>query len=257
MNAYRGIETTIGTRLMQIGTNSIRFANRLMPIIYIAILLLPLMLKQSKWREALCCFFGIGGFLLQFWFIQKGWHYHLYMIPFALLLIPIMLSMDLNKYLRLAVWGIVGFTAALGIYSAYYNRVYKVYAGEGKNDYEKQWKLGGQVSDIVQEGETIFIPHAGLAYVYYTANVYPSFMSEIGYGNGPMELTIESAAKCVSETNYVLHFSREMMSKLYGGQDFEYYYSDSIQQFVDQFPCDTLEADVVLHYMNRPKLSIE
>lgn len=69
-----------------------------------------------------------------------------------------------------------------------------------------------------------------------------------------MELNIETAGKWVSEADYVLHFTREMMYDLYQGQDYEYFYNDSIQQYVDQFPSDTLSKDIVLHYLNRPKL---
>ena len=148
-------------------------------------------------------------------FVGNCWHYHQYMIPFVLLLIPIVLSLDLNKYVRVVIWIIIGFTTALGMYSAYHNRLWKVYAHGGMQAYEKQWKFGNHIADIVQEGETMFIPHAGLAYVYYTANLYPSNITEIGYGIGPMELTIETTEKCVSEANYVLHFSQEMMGDPY------------------------------------------
>lgn len=257
MDAYWGRETTITTRLTRICGNLMKFANRLVPVVYVAILLLPMIIKRNKWREGLLCIFGIGGFLLQFWFVPGGWHYHLYMLPFALLLLPIILSLNLNKYIRISVWGIIGVMVGLGIYSAYHNRVQKIYIADGKNNYNSQWAFGKQISDIVQDGETMFIPHAGLAHVYYTANLYPSYMAEIGYGMGPMELTIETAAKWVLKTDYVLHFSREMMWNMYRGQDFEYYYSDSIQQYVDQFPCDTLAKDVVLHHMNHSRMNKE
>ena len=106
-----------------------------------------------------------------------------------------MLSLDLNKYVRVAVWGIIGWTTMLGMYSAYHNRVWKRYLHEGKRDYENQWKMGAQIASIVQDGETVFIPHGGICYLYYTANLYPSCMAEIGYGVGPMEVDIEHAAE--------------------------------------------------------------
>jgi hypothetical protein len=80
-------------------------------------------------------------------------------------------------------------------------------------------------------------------------------MAEIGYGVGPMEVDIEHAAKWVANTDYVLHFTRKLMYDLYQGRDFEYFYNDSIQQYVDQFPSDTLEKETVIHYLNRPKLA--
>ena len=79
-------------------------------------------------------------------------------------------------------------------------------------------------------------------------------MAEIGYGVGPMEVNIETAAKWVSNTNYVLHFTDEMMYNLYQGNDWEYFYNDSIQQYVDQFHSDTLAKDIVLHHLNKPKI---
>lgn len=257
MDAYWGRETTFTTKLVRLWENLMLFANRIVPFVYAALLLLPFMFKQDKWREALCCFFGIGGFLLQFFFVHGGHHYFLYMLPFALLLIPIMLSLNLNKYVRSAVWVIIGWTMVLGIYSAYHNRVWKRYLHDGKKDYENQWKMGKQLSDIVQDGETIFIPHGGVCYLYYTANLYPSCMAEIGYGVGPMEVSVEAASKWVSEADYVLHFTRKMMYDLYQGQDYEYFYTDSIQQYVDQFPSDTFGTATVLHYLNRPKLTEE
>ena len=257
MDAYWGRETTFTTKLVRLWENLMLFANRIVPFVYAALLLLPFMFKQDKWREALCCFFGIGGFLLQFFFVHGGHHYFLYMLPFALLLIPIMLSLNLNKYVRSAVWVIIGWTMALGIYSAYHNRVWKRYLHDGKKDYENQWKMGKTIADIVQDGETVFIPHGGICYVYYTGNLYPSCMAEIGYGVGPMEVDIEHAAKWVANTDYVLHFTRKMMYDLYHGKDFEYFYNDSIQQYVDQFPSDTFGTATVLHYLNRPKLTEE
>lgn len=257
MDAYWGRETTFASKIARLWGNLLLFANRLVPHIYVAILLLPFMFVRNKWREALCCFFGIGGFLLQFFFVHGGHHYFQYMLPFALLLIPIMLSLDLNKYVRVAVWAIIAWTTILGIYSAYHNRVWKRYLHDGKKDYEHQWVMGKRVADIVQDGETVFIPHGGICYLYYTANLYPSYMTEIGYGVGPMEVDIEHAAKWVANTDYVLHFTRKLMYDLYQGQDFEYFYNDSIQQYVDQFPSDTLEGETVLHYLNRPKLTEE
>ena len=255
MDAYWGENISLETKLLRLWSNLMSFANRIAPVIYIALVLIPLLFKQSKWRETLLCLFGITGFLLQFFFVHGGPHYFLYMIPFALLLIPILLSLDLNKYLRGIVWIFIGITTFLGIYSAYHNRVWKRYMHSGRQEYLSQWKFGKQVADIVQEGETIFIPHSGLCYVYYTANLYPSCMAEIGYGVGPMELTIETAKKWTYSTDYVLHFTRKMMFDLYHGKDHEYFYNDSIQQYVDQFPSDTLAPSIVLHYLNKPLLS--
>ena len=122
----------------------------------------------------------------------------------------------------------------------------------GKHDYEQQWEMGKQISDIVQDGESVFIPHGGIGYLYYTGNLYPSYMSEIGYGVGPMELDIERAAKWTANADYVIHFTDKLMSDLYQGQDFEYFYNDSIQQVVNQHKSDTLDYDIVLHYMHQP-----
>ena len=256
LDAYWGRDISLKTKMIRIWENLLHFINRLTPIVYVSIAVLPLIFKQGKWREALFCFFGIGGFLLQFFFVHGGnGHYNLYMIPFALLLIPIVCTLDLNKYVRHAAYAVIGWTAFLGIYSAYHNRVWKIYLHNGKQAYEHQWKMGKRVMEIVQDDETVFIPHGGICYLYYTANLYPSCMAEIGYGVGPMEVDIEHAAKWIANTDYVLHFTRKMMYDLYQGQDFEYFYNDSIQQYVDQFPSDTLEKETVIHYLNRPKLA--
>lgn len=251
MDAYRGGETTIASKIVRLWSNLIGFTNRIVPFVYVGILFLPMIFKQGKWREALLCIYGLGGFLLQFFFVHGGYHYYLYMIPFALLLIPIVSTLDLNKYVRFIAYLVIGWTTVLGIYSAYYNRVWKIYLHNGKQSYEDQWKLGKIVADIVQDGETVFIPHGGICYLYYTANLYPSCMAEIGYGNGPMELNVETAEKWVANADYVLHFTRELMYELYQGHDFEYYYTDSIQRYVDQFPSDTLDIKIVIHHLTR------
>ena len=255
MDAYWGKETTFASKITRIWGNLVNFLNRLAPITYAGVLLIPIIIKQRKWREVLLCFFGIGGFLLQFFFVHGGHHYNQYMIPFALLLIPIILTLDLNKYVLHGIYLIIAWTVLLGMYSAYHNRFWKVYLHNGNQAYESQCNLGKLVSDIVKDGETVFIPHGGICHLYYTANLYPSCMAEIGYGVGPMELNIETAGKWVTETDYVIHFTREMMYELYQGQDFEYFYNDSIQHYVDQFPSDTLSKDVVIHYLNKKKLN--
>ena len=258
MDAYWGRETTLTSKIARLLGNLVHVVNRITPVVYVAIILLPIIFKQNKWREALVCLFGIGGFSLQYFFVHGGHHYSLYMIPFALLLIPIILTLNVNKYVRGAIWAVIGMTVALGIYSAFYNRVWKIYLHNGKKQYDGQWVMGKKVTDIVQDEETVFIPHGGICYIYYTANLYPSScMAEIGYGVGPMEVNIETAAKWVSNTDYVLHFTDEMMYNLYQGNDWEYFYNDSIQQYVDQFHSDTLAKDIVLHHLNKPKIEKE
>lgn len=257
MDAYWGKKTTLSSKLICIWDNLLHFVNRFVPFIYFAIILLPLMLIQNKWREALCCFFGVGGFALQYYFVHGGPHYYQYMLPFALLLISVVQTLDLNKYVRFCACIAIGWTMILGTYSAYYNRVWKIYLHNGKKNYEHQWSMGKKIADIVQEGETIFIPHGGICYLFYTANLYPSCMAEIGYGVGPMEIDIEHAAKWVANTDYVLHYTRKLIYDLYQGEDYEYFYNDSIQQYVDQFPSDTLEDGIVIHYLNRPKLEVQ
>ena len=176
------------------------------------------------------------------------------MIPFAILLIPVLLSLDVHEYVRWGLWAVIGVMTILDTCSTFRYPVWLVYMHTGKQEYAHQWEMGRKVADIVQDGETIFIPHARLSYVYYTGNLYPSCMAEIGYGCGPMELTIEKAAKWVANTDYVLHFTRKDVNDKFYGRDFEYFYNDSIQQYVDQFPSDTLEKNIVIHYLNRPKL---
>ena len=173
------------------------------------------------------------------------------MLLFALLLIPIMLSLDLNKYVRVAVWAIIAWTTILGIYSAYHNRVWKRYLHDGKKDYEHQWVMGKRVADIVQDGETVFIPHAEKCYIYYTANLMPADISKYGYAVGPMEIDITKAFGMIKNANYVIHL------KTIYEYDFEYYYNDSNRLYVDQYPSDTLDAETIIQYLNRPKLNDE
>ena len=57
--------------------------------------------------------------------------------------------------------------------------------------------------------------------------------------------------------NYAFQHGEKLMYDLYQGKDFEYFYNDSIQQYVAQFPSDTFGTAVVLHYLNHPKLEVQ
>ena len=249
MDAFRGIETTPSMVLTRIAGNLFSLCNHQVPVVYVALLCLPLLFRQGKYREVLLCLFAIIGFALQFVFVHGGRHYLLYMIPFALLLVPLLMTIETNKILRYGILAVIGITTLNGVYAACHNRALKRYVLEGEHDYENQWKSGEYIINLVQDGETVFIPHVGLEYLYYTANLYPPRMAETGYCTGPMEVTVDVCAKNVAEADYVIHYTDEEICATSGGEVFEYFYTDSIQQYVDQFPSDTLENAVVVHKM--------
>ena len=249
MDAFRGIETTPSMVLTRIAGNLFSLCNHQVPVVYVALLCLPLLFRQGKYREVLLCLFAIIGFALQFVFVHGGRHYLLYMIPFALLLVPLLMTIETNKILRYVILAVIGITTLNGVYAACHNRALKRYVLEGEHDYENQWKSGEYIINLVQDGETVFIPHVGLEYLYYTANLYPPRMAETGYCTGPMEVTVDVCAKNVAEADYVIHYTDEEICATSGGEVFEYFYTDSIRQYVDQFPSDTLENAVVVHKM--------
>ncbi len=245
MDAFRGIETTPGMVLGRIGTNLLALCNHQVPVVYAALFLLPVLFRQHKHREVLFCLFAIGGFALQFVFVHGGRHYLLYMIPFALLLVPLLMTMEAGKTVRYVVLFVIGIMTLNGVYAACHNRSLKRYVLDGEHDYANQWKSSEYIAETVQDGETVFIPHVGLEYLYYTANLYPPRMAETGYCTGPMEVTVDMCAQNVREADYVIHYTQEEMCST-NEEIFEYFYTDSIRQYVDQFPSDTLENAVVI-----------
>lgn len=259
MDAYRGHITTPSDKVHCMLNHLFHFCNRIAPIIYGGIIMLPMAVKQNKYREILLCFFALCGFLLQFWFVHGGYHYYQYLIPFALLLIPICLSFETHKYFKYVLYLLIVLTAIFSCYSTFRNRVWKIYANPKYHQKADQIIMGDKIAKIVEEGKSVYIAHGGLDYLYYTANLYPPCMQKYGYAVGPMEINIESCTEMVDNADYVLRFSKEMMRKIYpDGKDFEYYFTDSIQTIVAQYPSDTLDerGDVVLHYMYLPKIEI-
>ncbi len=245
MDAFYGIETTPGMVLGRIATNILSLCNHLVPVVYAALFLLPVLFRHHKHREVLFCLFAIGGFALQFVFVHGGRHYLLYMIPFALLLVPLLMTIEAGKTVRYVVLFVIGIMTLNGVYAACHNRALKRYVFDGEHDYENQWKSSEYIAEVVQEGETVFIPHVGLEYLYYTSNLYPPCMAETGYCTGPMEVTVDMCAQNVREADYVIHYTQEEMCST-NEEIFEYFYTDSIRQYVDQFPSDTLENAVVI-----------
>lgn len=257
MDAYWGRVTTPMMKFERMFEHILHFTNRVAPIIYAALFLSPIIFKQGKWREFLLCIFALGGFLLQFWFVHGGNHYYQYLVPFALLLIPICLSLELNKYIRYVLYGFIMATVAFSGYSTYRNRVWKGFIKSGNKQQKEQIAFGHKISEMIGDGKTVYIAHGGIDYLYYTANLYPPCMQKYGYAVGPMEINIEGCAEMVEKADYVLRFSKEMMLKIYpDGRDFEYYFTDSIQSIVAQYPSDTLDerGDIILHRMYLPKV---
>lgn len=221
------------------------------PFTAVSILFLPSAYKQGRLLNFVFAYCGIFGFLLQFYFSYSE-HYFLPLVPFGIILIAETLTLKNGKYLTYLKYIALLFTIALVLYKTYYNRVYKRYIMD--NERGAQENMTKIVLSKINRNGRIFIPHGGLFYIYFTANVLPPNMSTIGYSFGPMGLNIKDCVKQVNDADYVLHFTKELMLELYGGDDYEYYYSDSIQQYVDQFPSDTLDAinggmgTIVLHY---------
>lgn len=254
MDVYYGIDSSLSTKVLRMLNSILYLSKRILPIIFVAVLLLPIIIKQHfKYRELLLCFFAIGGFSLQFYFVYGGGHYLLYMIPWGILFVPILTSFPSRWYVQYIVIGGIVITTALGVYSAFYNRVWKIYLHNGKSAYTNEWKMVKNVSDIVQDGETVFIPHFGLCPIYYTANLTPPLLAEIGFAMGPMELTVEKTIKCVSQADYVIDFSSKTIEELYQGAE-SFFYNDSIRTYVHKFHKDTVGKDIVIYHVKRPIL---
>lgn len=107
--------------------------------------------------------------------------------------------------MKLAVLLIVIFSIIPSVYSTYYNRVYKLYykkfqEKDGHIEFAK--KVG---SMIKEEDATIFVTDASEGVVYYINNLLPPNMFEVGYSNGPNEMTEERAYLQATTADYILY----------------------------------------------------
>lgn len=228
------------------------YLSMICPFVIVSLFFLPAAYKQGRLNNFIFSYLGIIGFLFQFYFSSSD-HYFLPLIPFGIIIISQTFSIKNDKYLMILKYLVLFITVMITLFKTYYFKVYKQYIKSNERCIQEQMTY--KILTMIDTNGKMFIPHGQLYYIYFTANVLPPNLKDIGYSFGPLGLNVKKCAKQVKDADYVLHLTQELLYEYYQGNDYEYFYNDSIKHYVDQFPCDTIDAvngkngTVVIHYM--------
>lgn len=224
-----GIDFTIDRRFRSIWTNMKWFLWRVNPMIVVSLLLAPLFIKHKKFSLFTFCWCGIIGFAFQFFFVFTSRHYFLYIVPFGIFLIGMMLSFDYNvikcgKYIKYCIYSLTAITVLFSVYSTFYNRLYKQYIK--KDARNEQIEKANIVKSLVSPNEKIWIH--GPFEIYYLANRLPPNLSTIGYSFCTFGLDERKAWEQVKNTDFVVRYTEDY--------DYLLYFTPEIKQYIEQFP---------------------
>ena len=241
-----GWDVSLGHKCSQIIGNLWLFMRRVCPNVICSVLLIPSALGKirkggEEWKQMLICYLGILGFALQFWFVEGGLHYFLYLVPFALLLLPSIYTLSNGRIMKgLAVIS-VATTMLLGIYSTYHNRVYKGIINRGK---EKQYQIASILREKIDLEKKVWIPHGGIEYLYYFNNLMVPNMVSIGYATGPLEVTYEKQWAQIKSADYVICFKKDY--------PYEYSFSQEVRDWLSHFSVESIdkEGEILLYDMS-------
>lgn len=212
------------------------------PAIIVSLFFIPFAISHRQFGKMLFCYLGILGFALQYYFALGGFHYMLYMVPFAVLLMIVMMTMKSGKLLRLIGFGSVFLVILVSIYKTSYNRVYKLYIN--KNIREEQIAITKEVRPYLREGN-MWVAHGGLNYLYLTTGMLPPNLSAIGYSFGPLGLDEEKAFTQTMSADFVIRFSADY--------PYEAYFTDSLKHYIERYQAVALQDSAILvHDMHKP-----
>ena len=221
------------------------FFIRVAPALPATLLFIPLIVREKRTIVAVFCWLGVLGFILQYWFHFEP-HYVLIMLPFAMILFALVISLlpKAKKILTaLFLVGLLG-EVSYSLYADYHNRVGKLYLHP---EYQQNMqRLSDEIKKRIPEGATLYIPNGGLYFVYYQTNIIPPNLSTIGYSYGGAGLTIDGAFQQVKSADYVLSFDWEQA---------EPYYTKELKEFIyshEEVYVDTI-WEAVLHDMSKLK----
>ena len=222
------------------------------PMILLAVLFLPLALKQDKWKQTLFCLFGTGGFALQFCFITitsltisfKALHYLLFLAPFIALLTAVLAS-SRKKIFNIFLICCLAVTCS---YSAYKLVRCSIPEYFNKEEHLNQQMLAEAVRQIVGESETAWVVDGDLEFLYYKADLKPALMESVAYSTGIFEMTAKKAKLEMKDVDYVIQFDWEGPSEAWRN-----YYDAEVRSYVESFPKRVIGtrygSDVVVYCM--------
>lgn len=232
-----GLDVSLKSKLNSIFGNLGYFIYMVCPAVVVSLLFIPTFIRQHVFFKMLFCYFGIMGFALQFYFTSGGFHYMLYMLPFAVLLMMQILNVRNYKWLRYIGFGVVLYVSIVSLYKTYYNRVYKLYVM--KNVRQEQMKLSDKVGQSLSEG-SMWVVHGGLCYLYLTTGALPPNLSTIGYAFGPLGLDENKALAQAKAADNVVRYSADY--------PYEAFFTDSVKHFVEKHQAVPFQDSAVLVY---------
>lgn len=199
-NSYSShLDLTIVDRLHNM-SHMLRAFVRKVPVILSAILLIPAFFSQGKWRLALVSACGLCGFSLQFLFGVNASHYYMYMIPFAVLFIPIMYALRLTKSERLVMY--VSFFFLLYVNIKAVANVTKIRIETHAR--ELQTSSGIAIASVIPAQAKVWIANDSALPIYYFANLMTPNMEKHGYCAGKMQISESMAAEQIESADYVI-----------------------------------------------------
>ncbi len=215
------------------------FFFRIFPNLIFIIVFIPQIVKFKKFsKELLFCLFGIVGYSFQFLLVQ-GLHYCLYLVPFAIILSTIILTLKANKwqaYLYLVAFVL---TISLSLYSTYINRVYKQYIVS--NQKQEQVQLAQIVKNNTNMNDKLWIAHGGLFYIYYYTNLMPPNLATIGYSFGPLGINEKQAFQQARDADVILKFEKDY--------PYDSFLTDSLKQFISGNEYKEIQNGILLYRM--------
>ena len=167
------------------------------------------------------------------------------MAPFAMLMIPILLSLDYKGHFVAYLICMTGICLTLfkpmkNALNHCVKRPLQNYCETGRKDQQLQAE---ELLGHIRSGSTIWIGNTALQHLYYFTNLPTPNMKEVGYSAGPWEITMEAATMQVKSSDYVLCCPYNN-----GNDEFDYYMKPLLH-YLESFHCDTITEYMLLYDM--------
>lgn len=241
--AEAGWDTSLRHKLMQIVNCLLHYNYWICPMLVGGLFYLRDAHRQKRGGEMLLAYCGLLGFGLQFYFSAYD-HYMLYLVPFGAMLTMIVLTLNpvRFRYFRMVLlaWMIV---VPIGYHFG--QTCYREMIGQEKLR-SKQYAIAEQVRTYIPHGETVWVGHYGLFFLYLTNELLPPNLSTIGYSFGAMGLNEQRAFEQSKNAQWVV--------RNHPVSEHEPFYTDSLLQYLNEHETIYLnDSSVVVHNMQSAK----
>ena len=214
----------------------------------VSLLFMPFFFKEKKGFLVLFCWCGILGFLMPFYLNFGIPRYLLFSLPFVALLFALTISLlhESKKILQVVFLISLSITVAYSIYADYHNRVWKIYLHRDLKETKEE--VAQEISKLIPEGATLWIPNSGLCWAYYLTNATPPNLNTISYAFGA-GLTENKAVEQAKAADFVLSFDWEVADP---------YFTEELKDFVYSHEAvfvstETHLGSIMLHDMSKMK----